>query len=86
MVAAQLVGLYDNEDEEHHNRNVMAKRLPRPHNDLLHLYFNFILSPAKTFNFEFGGRIILLLYYYLFLFSVPIPAMTVVLVLLACRH
>ena len=27
MVAAQLVGLYDNEDEEHHNRNVMAKRL-----------------------------------------------------------
>ena len=85
MVAA-LLGLYDNEDEEHHNRNVMAKRQPRPHTDLLHLYFNFILSPAKTFNFEFGGRIALLLYYYLFLISVSIPAMTVVLVLLACRH
>ena len=49
MVAALLVGLYDNEDEEHHNK-------------------------AKTFNFEFGRRITLLLYYYL-LFSVPIPAM-----------
>ena len=86
MAAALLVGLYDNEEEEHHNRNVMAKRLPRPDNDLLHLYFNFILSPAKTFNFEFGGRITLLLYNYLFLFSVPIPAMTVVLVLDTTRH
>ena len=85
-MVALLVGLYDNEDEEHHNRNVMAKRLPRPHNDLLHLYFNFLLTPAKSFNLEFGGIITLLRYYYLFLFSVPIPALTVVLVLLACRH
>ena len=47
MVAAQLVGLYDNEDEEHHNGNVMAKRLPRPHNDLLHLYFNLIFFACE---------------------------------------
>ena len=37
MAAALRVGLYDNEDEDGHlNRNVMAERLPRPHNVTLH--------------------------------------------------
>ena len=47
MVAAQLVGLYDNEDEEHHNGNVMAKRLPRPRNDLLDFLFTFHFIACK---------------------------------------
>ena len=35
MAAALLVGLYDNEDEQHHNRNVMPERLLRSHNGFL---------------------------------------------------
>ena len=43
MAAALLVGLYDNEDEEHHDSNLRAERLLRPH-DVLHFPDHILIS------------------------------------------
>ncbi|XP_041961997.1 putative nuclease HARBI1 isoform X2 [Alosa sapidissima] len=43
MAAALLVGIFDNEDE-HINRNVMAERLLRPHNDVLNFPDRVLIS------------------------------------------
>ena len=44
MAAALLVGLYDHEEEEHHNRNVTAERLPRPHNNVVDFPEHILIS------------------------------------------
>ena len=43
MAAALLVGMFDNEDE-HINRNIMAERLLRPHNDVLNFPDHILIS------------------------------------------
>ena len=88
MAAALLVGLYDNEDEEHHNRNVMAKRLPRPHNDALHFPDHILISLYRLPRQLILNLVEELLYYFITPLLAPCfdTRHDVVLVQLSCRY
>ena len=65
MAAALLVGLHDNEEEEHHNRNVMAERLPRPRNYVVHFPARILISFHRLQRHLIFNLVEELLYYFI---------------------